>query len=393
MKHQLILFFLIFKCAFLFSQYDYNSGNTLKYWAENSDKKLLIGAYGEIHYNQKLGLSYQENGILDVHRLVLLNGYQFNEHVSFLTEIEWEHVNEVTVEQAFLNYRFSPLFNFQAGLLLIPMGIINEFHEPTTFHSVERPTLDNKIIPSTWREIGLGFSGNSIDLSLQYQIYLINGLNGYDGNANFNGANGLRSGRQKGAESIISSPSIAGKINYYGIKGLQLGLSIFSGKSQSTLYDQLDKSDAFQNKQADSSSVFINMLGLDTRYNSNNFHLRGQFNVINLKNVDEYNQFAGSDLAKQLFGFYVEGAYTFLKSKENNEQFIAFSRVEFVDTHFKTSGEISNNPKNSNWILTNGLNWRIGNSVALKLDYQYYPSIAKDLNKHQINAGVGFWFR
>jgi hypothetical protein len=114
------------------------------------------------------------------------------------------------------------VFNFKGGLLLIPMGIVNEYHEPTTFNGVERPLIENRITPTTWREIGFGITGTVLPASLKYQAYVVNGFNGYDGDANLTGSKGFRSGRQKGAESYISSPSFTGKIEYFGIRGLNM---------------------------------------------------------------------------------------------------------------------------------------------------------------------------
>ena len=116
---------------------------------------VTIGGYGEILYNKPQDL----NAEIDVQRLVMLFGYKFDERVQFVTEIEFEHVKEVYVEQAFINYNLTQGLNIRAGLMLVPMGIINEFHEPTTFNGVERPNLDKNIIPTTWREIGIGVSG------------------------------------------------------------------------------------------------------------------------------------------------------------------------------------------------------------------------------------------
>ena len=121
--------------------------------------KLTIGGYGEVHYHQPLSSEIHQNGELDVHRMVMLLGYQFSERTQFVTELEFEHVSEVYVEQAFLQHKINKSINFRGGLLLIPMGIVNEYHEPTTFNGVERPLIDSKISPSTWREIGLGLSG------------------------------------------------------------------------------------------------------------------------------------------------------------------------------------------------------------------------------------------
>jgi len=132
---------------------------------------VTLGGYGEILYNQP----DNANGELDVQRLVLLFGYKFNERVQFITEIEFEHVKEVYVEQAFINYNLTDGSNLRAGLMLVPMGIVNEFHEPTTFNGVERPSLDNAIVPTTWREIGIGASGRWDALALRYQAYIFNG--------------------------------------------------------------------------------------------------------------------------------------------------------------------------------------------------------------------------
>lgn len=102
----------------------------------NGAKRVTIGAYGQIDYNQPFNDTTRSNGNLDVHRMVLFMGYQFNDKVQFATEIEFEHVSEVFVEQAFLNYKINDKINFRGGLMLIPMGIINEYHEPTTYNGV-----------------------------------------------------------------------------------------------------------------------------------------------------------------------------------------------------------------------------------------------------------------
>jgi len=144
---------------------------------------LKIGGYGEVHYNQPVSSDVRKNGTLDVHRIVMMLGYQFNENVQFVSELEFEHVSEVYVEQAFLQYRLNNAINFRGGLILTPMGIVNEYHEPTTFNGVERPQIDNAISPTTWREIGFGITGVLLPVSLKYQAYIMNGFNGFDGQA------------------------------------------------------------------------------------------------------------------------------------------------------------------------------------------------------------------
>ena len=217
MKTKIILVGMLLFSVYANAQISDSLQNTYQNSADElmiKDGKLTIGGYGQIDYNQVLDPNLKNNGKLDVHRLVMLLGYKFSDRVQFITEIEYEHVKEVYIEQAFLQYKINNYINFRGGLLLIPMGIINEYHEPTTFNGVERPLVDKYIAPTTWREIGFGFNGNILNASLKYQLYMVNGFNSFDGEAKLSGANGLRKGRQKGAESFISSPNFTGKIEY-----------------------------------------------------------------------------------------------------------------------------------------------------------------------------------
>ena len=129
--------------------------NTASRMMQDEDR-LTVGGYAQIDYNQPISNGAYSNGNLDVHRMVLMFGYKFNQKVQFISEVEFEHVKEVFVEQAFLQYEITPWLKFRGGLMLIPMGIINEYHEPSTFNGVERPNLDKYIVPTSWGEIGGG---------------------------------------------------------------------------------------------------------------------------------------------------------------------------------------------------------------------------------------------
>ncbi|MBT4528469.1 MAG: hypothetical protein HOC25_01720, partial [Flavobacteriales bacterium] len=181
----------------------------------SANESLSLRGYGELIYNQKMDASTMRNGKLDARRFILFTGYKFDEKTQFLSEIEVEHANEIYLEQAFIQHRISPRLNFRAGLMLIPMGLVNEYHEPTTFHGVERPHVDKYLIPSTWREMGVGFQGVMPELNLAYQAYLINGLKSHDGSQGlFDEVNGVRSGRQKAIKSTMSSPNVTAKVNF-----------------------------------------------------------------------------------------------------------------------------------------------------------------------------------
>ena len=114
----------------------------------STNESLSLRGYGELIYNQKMDASTMRNGKLDARRFILFTGYKFDEKTQFLSEIEVEHANEIYLEQAFIQHRISPRLNFRAGLMLIPMGLVNEYHEPTTFHGVERPHVDKYLIPA-----------------------------------------------------------------------------------------------------------------------------------------------------------------------------------------------------------------------------------------------------
>lgn len=392
-KFSLLVF--LFIAAHALAQSSETSANNYTNSADQllaKDSKLMIGGYGEVHYNQPLDSETKNNGALDVHRMVMLFGYNFNSKTQFITELEFEHVKEVYVEQAFLQYKLNSSINFRGGLLLVPMGIINEYHEPTTFHGVERPTIDKYISPTTWREIGFGISGNILPASLKYQAYIMNGFNGYGDSGTLDGKNGLRKGRQKGAESYISAPNYTAKVEYYGFSGLNLGLSGYFGPSQSSLYDGIDKDDDAAMATADSSKVGIAMVGLDARYQNKGLQLRGQFYYTSISNTDQYNSFVASDLGSGMIGYYAEIAYDVLRPLNKDMQLYPFVRYEYMDTHQSVDASIVKNDAYQKNIITTGLTLGLAKGVVVKTDLQFVKSGVDTEYAKVFNAGFGIMF-
>ncbi|WP_372753720.1 hypothetical protein [Labilibaculum sp.] len=353
------------------------------------DEKLSIGGYGEIHYNQQVSGNTRYNGKMDVHRMVLFFGYQFNDKTSFVTEIEYEHVKELYVEQAFLNYNVRANASLRAGLMLVPMGIVNEYHEPTTFNGVERPSVDNSIVPTTWREIGVGVSGRVSSLPLKYQVYVMNGFNGYDDGGLLGGSSGLRKGRQKGAESSFTSPSLSAKVDYYGVKGLNIGMAGYFGKTQSSEFDGLDKNDDFAVAVADSTRVGISMLGMDLRYQLNALQVKAQYIHSFINDVAEYNDKTGQDLGKQMQGYYLETGYDLLHGKE--QALVPFVRYENYNTQHKVDGNTTVNKAYDREEVFFGVSYHLAKGAVVKADYQTSKD-ANDEKKNYVNFGVGVWF-
>lgn len=386
-----IAFFLLM-VSFGFAQTKTDSISILPQTQLNAAQRLLsgnygsavtVGAYGEMLYNQPEG----DNGELDIQRLVLLLGYRFNEKTQFVTEIEFEHVNEVFVEQAFVNYAVGSNVSIRGGLMLVPMGIVNEFHEPTTYNGTERPAMDNVIVPTTWREIGIGVAGRFNDISLGYQAYIFNGFkstqaDGEGGVSGFlKGSNGLRSGRQKAIQSTVDSPTLSAKFDYYGIPGLRLGLSGYFGQTQAA--DDIE--------EIEGANIGISMIGLDARYAYQRFTARGQFIHASLADTDKYNNLTGRDLGSALQGFYVEGAYNLLPRAKKQKLF-AFTRFEKFNTHADTAGDLVANDAYDRTDVTTGLTYHIAPGVVVKGDYQFRSNASNMDTKDRLNFGIGVWF-
>jgi hypothetical protein len=383
---KIILLSAIFSTAFAVSQTVQDSLTSNQQLQQNAAQRILsgnissgvtVGGYGEITYNQPEG----DNGELDVQRLVLLFGYKFNDKVQFITEIELEHVEEVFVEQAFLQYSISDHVNLRGGLMLVPMGIINEYHEPTTFNGVERPSVDGSIVPSTWREIGVGVSGRFNEISLGYQAYVFNGFASVNGTKVLGGSNGLRNGRQKGIQSTVNSPNFATKLDYYGLPGLRLGLSGYLGRTQAE--DDVDT--------IEGSDVGISMIGLDARYAFQRFTARGQFIHASLSDTEAYNALYNSDLGSALQGWYVEAAYNLLPLTKQ-QQLFAFARYEDYNTHASVDGSIVKNDTYDRTDWTLGLSYKLAPGAVVKADYQIKDNATANGATNQLNFGIGVWF-
>ncbi|PWK17947.1 porin [Xanthomarina spongicola] len=392
MKNVLLVVALLIS-AITFSQTVPDSLYTNPQQQQNSAQRILsgnvssgvtVGGYGEITYNQPEG----NNGELDVQRLVLLFGYKFSDKVQFVTEVEFEHVSEVFVEQAFLQYSLTDNLNLRGGLMLIPMGIINEYHEPTTFNGVERPSMDKSIVPTTWREIGVGVAGKIDDASLRYQAYIFTGFASVNGSKLLGGKDGLRNGRQKGIQSTVDSPNFSAKLDYYGLPGLRLGLSGYVGRSQAE--DDVE--------ELDGSSVGLSMVGLDARYAYKRLSARGQFVYSGLTDTEAYNELyydleadPTQGLGSAMQGWYLEAAFNLLPLTKK-QQLYAFARYEDYDTNAKVKGDLLVNDayNRSDWTL--GLTYKITPGAVVKADYQFKNDATNNSLPNQLNFGIGVWF-
>lgn len=357
------------------------------------EDRLVFGGYGQVDFAKQFAEDKSMNSTLDVSRLILSMGYSFSDKTTFFTEIEFEHVKELYVEQAFVNHSFSDFLSLRAGLLLVPMGIINEYHEPTTYNGVKRPSVDNLIVPTTWREIGFGFTGRFQEQGLKYQVYMMNGFLGHDGTKGLiTGEKYLRDARQKGAKAVMTSPDFSAKIDYFGIRGLKIGLSGYIGQTESGLYKSLDLSNSENVSRADSSIVGIKMAAVDARYSTGGLSLRGQFVMSSLSNTQQYNEFTGNNAAKNVMGIYAEIAYNVLHMTSSEHSLTPFVRYETYDTHYKVDPSVVKQDKYNVSEYVFGIGFKLAEGAVLKADMQIAKPEADATSLKIFNAGLGVWF-
>ena len=195
--------------------------------ADAAPSKTSLGGYGELHYNNVSSDSGDSQEI-DYHRFVLFVGHEFSDRVRFFSELELEHSlagdgkpGEVELEQAYAEFTLTDNTYAKTGLFLLPVGILNETHEPPTFYGVERNSVENIIVPSTWWEAGVGLRGN-FGNGLSWDAALHSGLAmPTEGGSAFR----VRSGRQKVAEAIASDMATTFRLKYTGMPGLELAAS------------------------------------------------------------------------------------------------------------------------------------------------------------------------
>lgn len=196
--------------------------------ATSSKSRVHIGGYGEMHYNH-LDQDGEDIRELDFHRFVLFVGYDFNERVRLVSEVEVEHTNAsagargaVELEQAYIEIDLRKNMRMRTGVMLMPIGIVNETHEPPTFNGVERPIVETTIIPSTWYVNGVSLVGN-FDNGVSYDVIVSEGFKTDDPNSDpLADPFDLKAGKQKGSFSSAFDLALTGRINYRGISGLEL---------------------------------------------------------------------------------------------------------------------------------------------------------------------------
>ncbi|HEY9015002.1 MAG TPA: hypothetical protein VIM84_08060 [Gemmatimonadales bacterium] len=345
-----------------------------------------IGGYGEVHYTNPSGPNTP--AVVNVRRFVLYLAHTFSPKLAFRSELELEDARieggeaggEVALEQLYLDYILSPAFTLRTGLLLPPVGIVNEFHEPPTFNGVERPDFDHDVLPTTWRELGVGAVGvipGSAGLS--YRVYLLNGLKA----SGFDAAEGIRGGRQEGQDASFANPSITGRLEW-ARPGLRVGGSFWYGGSANQ--DPLLGTGTFDNA--------VGLISADARYDVGAFMFRGVLANISIADAEEINAAYGGQVGSRIAGGYVEGAYNLLSTlaPASSQSLNAFVRYEHFDTQADVPSGVVRDDSLARRFTTVGLAYKPLYNIVFKGDYQWLRNRGSVGEGEILRLGIGYHF-
>jgi hypothetical protein len=349
---------------------------------------VSIGGYGEVLYEnfaetRENGTDSGERDQFDALRAILYVGYKFNDRLLFNSELEWEHGStgaggEASIEFAYLDYMLSPSFGLRGGLLLAPMGLTNEMHEPPTFVGTTRPMVEQAIIPTTWRANGFGLFGEAGDLS--YRAYALTSLDAMRGFS----AKGLRGGRQKGAKELAEDFSLIGRVDYTGLTGLMIGGSAMIGGTT--------HGEELAGEPVDGTTTIVET---HAHYEGHGFRLRGLYAVATVDDVAELNALRGftgaQSIGERLTGGYAQAGYDVLRFADVEHQLIPYVRFEALNTQARVPAGFSADPatERTAWLL--GAMWKPIPQVALKADYQIHGNEAVT-GIDQLNVNLSYLF-
>ena len=357
------------------------------------ERGLSLGGYGEANFSLLTDDKLLSKDTFDFVRFVLYTGYKFTDRILLNAEIEFEHAKtgstvsggggEVEIEFAYLDFRLVDEANIRAGLVLIPMGFLNEIHEPPFYFGNKRPEVESRIIPTTWRSNGAGLYGTLLP-GLDYRTYGVTSFNA----RGFTNA-GPRGGRQSGNREFGEDFAWTGRLDYTGLPGFLLGGSWFWGN---TGQDQ-----DFAGRKVD-ANLFL--YDFHAQYQFRGLHLRGLFAQGHLSDAKEVNlqvSAASRPIAERIWGAYGEVAYDLLPLlfPGTKQSLSPFVRYEWLNTQADLPSGVTRAQQRDvarDTRVTNvGLSYKPIPNVVIKLDYR---NLDPDRGKiaDEFNVGFGFVF-
>lgn len=292
-----------------------------------SKQKTVLSGYGSASYRRDFN---EQQATMNLDRVVLFTGHRFNDRISVFSEMEIEDAKvaggdnggEIAIEQAYLKFNLTSKQYIAAGLIIPRIGLLNENHLPVNFNGVERPLVEQVIIPATWRELGVALYGTAKKLPLNYTVAIMNGLN----SAGFEHGNGIREGRAEGRNASANNLAVTASLQY-NWKNFKFQVSGYMGGTV-----------GLSKRAADSLNLTSGAFGTtlylaegNVQYTKNAFSAKALFANISYPDAAKVNTAYAKNLATNMYGGYVEVAYDWLYKKQQQHNFTTFARYEFFD--------------------------------------------------------------
>ena len=335
-----------------------------------SKSPLSIGGYGEMYYANAVNNSGSATSTLDVYRFVPYIGYKFSDNIVLNTEIEFEHGGvanssgtaeggEVIVEFMYLDFLINKNANLRVGNMLMPMGLINERHEPTLFTTTQRPNTSKYLIPSTWHESGLMVYGDIVE-NLSYKFAAVSALQ-----TGVNGSKWLRNGRGGSFKQTDANLGFVARVDYTGVNGLLAGASVYTAPSLNGV---------------DSTT---NMYDVHVDYKYNGARVYGVYTQTNRSDASDI----ASDAVESANGGYINASFDVLSLTSMNRQLPVFVQFESINPEDKRADGTSGDSTDT---TTVGVNYFPHEQVVLKLDYAMASEGSVDTDTTTISMGFIF---
>ena len=369
-----------------------------------SNNFSALSGYGEAKINYDL---QAKTGNANLTRNVMFFGHKFSNSVYFFSELELENAKvatgtkgEIAMEQFFLKFAINPSNYITTGLFTPRIGLCNENHLPTTFNGNDRPFIEQKVIPSTWREMGISYYGSSQKIrGLNYSAAIFNGLN----SKNFAFGSGIRKGRMSGSNAAASNLAVSGALLYY-IGNFRLQYSTYYGGSAGM--------DAIE---ADSMKLSNGMFGtpvslneINMRFSNKLFECKAMLALINIKDAQKINAAYKSNTPEAIYGGYFEAGLHLMPilSKTCKKELTVFSRIESLDLNYKIPSNALSDDYLKQLISVSGITYSPTRGVVIKVDYvfqktgQYNQTLYKTnplgpiqkFNKQTQSVNIGFGY-
>ena len=354
---------------------------------------LANGATNVIGYGEAAYSKFRQSGdaTADQARFVFGFNHRCDERLTLHSEVEIEHAvvskddeGEAEIEQAWINYKQSDSVNFKGGLFLIPIGILNETHEPPYYYGVMRNQVETRIIPTTWRELGVGVHGVFAG-GFRYDVGV---TTSFDSGKLDEATTGIRSAHQEGSQANARNLAVYGALNYR-LPGLLVGGGVFSGDTGQN---------GASNPALQGVAARFTIWDVHAQYRVAGLDLQALYTSGTLGDADKVtaailaqaptpqDAFAAP---KSMKGWYAQAAYhVYKRGNFDVAPFVRYERIDIKQAEDPANGLLQL-AANDERIKTIGVNFWVHPQVVLKADVQRY---ATDKTQDAYRLGLGFMF-